>query len=118
MFHTPGHSKGSISLLLHEDKALFTGDAVPLAGDMPIYDDVLASVRSIKKLKGIGGIKVLLASWDDPCEGDRVYQLLDEALSYLQRIHEAVAGVAGKDFPSRCQWNFANWSWESSGCLY
>lgn len=100
VFHTPGHSKGSISLLLHEDKALFTGDAVPLAGDMPIYDDVLASVRSIKKLKDIGGIKVLLASWDDPREGDRVYQLLDEGLSYLQRIHEAVAGVAGEDFAS------------------
>jgi glyoxylase-like metal-dependent hydrolase (beta-lactamase superfamily II) len=53
VFHTPGHSRGSISLLLPEDRALFTGDAIPLAKDLPIYDDVLASVRSIKKIKAL-----------------------------------------------------------------
>ena len=95
VFHTPGHSRGSISLLFREDKALFTGDAVPIAGDLPIYDDVLASVNSIKKLKLIDGIDFLLASWDDPQRGEGVYQRMDEALRYLQRIHEAVASVAG-----------------------
>ena len=94
VIHTPGHSTGSISLLLREDKALFTGDAFPLAGDLPIYDDVLASVNSIKKLKLIDGIDFLLASWDDPQAGQRVYQRMDEALRYLQRVHEAVTSVA------------------------
>jgi hydroxyacylglutathione hydrolase len=95
VFHTPGHSIGSISLFLREDKALFTGDAIPLAGDLPIYDDVLASVDSIKKLKLIDGIDLLLASWDDPQRGESVYQRMYEALRYLQRVHEAVASVAG-----------------------
>ena len=35
VFHTPGHSKGSISLFLHSEGALFSGDAVPVAGDLP-----------------------------------------------------------------------------------
>jgi len=96
VFHTPGHSTGSISLLFREDKSLFTGDTVPLAGDLPIYDDVLASVNSIKKLKLIDGIDFLLASWDDPQAGQLAYQRMDEALRYLQRIHEAVASVAGE----------------------
>lgn len=95
VFHTPGHSTGSISLLLREDKALCTGDAIPLAGDLPIYDDVSASVNSVKKLKLIDGIDLLLASWDDPQRGEQVYQRMDEALRYLQRVHEAVASVAG-----------------------
>jgi len=32
---------------------------------------------------------------DDPQRGEGVYQRMDEALRYLQRIHEAVASVAG-----------------------
>jgi hydroxyacylglutathione hydrolase len=97
VLHTPGHSNGSISLVLHADRALFSGDAIPLAGDLPIYDDVLASVASIKKLKGIDGVTVLLSSWDEPREGAQVYQQMDDGLRYLQRIHEAVINVVDGD---------------------
>jgi hydroxyacylglutathione hydrolase len=96
--HTPGHSRGSISLWLPEEKALFSADAVPLAGDMPIYEDLLESVMSIKRLKAIIGIEFLLASWDDPRMDERAYQVMDEGLRYLQRIHEAVSKV-GKGSP-------------------
>ena len=92
VFHTPGHSGGSISLFLREDKALFSGDAIPRDGDLPIYDDIVVSVDSIKKLKHIKWIKYLLASWDDRQE--HAYERMDEGLQYLQRIHEAVAAVA------------------------
>jgi len=91
--HTPGHSRGSISLILREDGALFTGDAVPMAEGLPIYEDVSSSVRSVRKLAAIEGLKVLFASWDDPHHGDRVYELMEEALHYFQRTHEAVRKV-------------------------
>ncbi|NTV28444.1 MAG: MBL fold metallo-hydrolase, partial [Methanothrix sp.] len=65
ILHTPGHSPGSISLWLAEDGALFSADAIPIAGDMPIYQDILASVRSIEKLASIPEIKLLLAAWDE-----------------------------------------------------
>ena len=64
---------------------------------MPVYEDVLASVRSIRKLKGIDDINVLLASWDDPRYGDRAYEVLDKALRHLQRIHDAVVRASGND---------------------
>ena len=88
--HTPGHSKGSISLLFPEDGALFSGDAIPRWGGLPIYEDVLKSIKSIKKLRGIPGLKVLFASWDEPQFGDHIYTLMDQGLKYIQHIHELV----------------------------
>jgi len=90
VFHTPGHSPGSISLLLRSEGVLLTGDAVPVTGDIPVYDDVLASVQSIKRLIGIDGIRVLLSAWDEPREGICAYQKMREAFVYLQKIHTAV----------------------------
>jgi glyoxylase-like metal-dependent hydrolase (beta-lactamase superfamily II) len=95
ILHTPGHSPGSISLWLAEDGALFSGDAVPIAGDMPIYQDILASVRSIEKLASIPEIKLLLAAWDEPRSGSEAYRIMDDGLQYLQRIHSAALLVAG-----------------------
>jgi glyoxylase-like metal-dependent hydrolase (beta-lactamase superfamily II) len=94
VLHTPGHSPGSLSLWLAEDGALFTADAVPIAGDMPIYQDILASVRSVQKLDTFPEIKHLLAAWDEPRRGCEAYRILDEGLQYLQRIHGSVLDVA------------------------
>jgi glyoxylase-like metal-dependent hydrolase (beta-lactamase superfamily II) len=96
VIHTPGHSEGSISLWIPEKGILFSGDAIPVPGEMPIYDDPMASVKSIKRLKAIVGIKVLLAAWDQPREGEQAYRIMDESLRYLQRIHEAVIKIAGE----------------------
>jgi hydroxyacylglutathione hydrolase len=85
VFHTPGHSKGSISLLLHNEGALFCGDAIPVAGDLPIYEDAAASVQSVKRLQGLNGIRVLLSSWDEPRAGDAAYHQMDKALEYTSR---------------------------------
>jgi glyoxylase-like metal-dependent hydrolase (beta-lactamase superfamily II) len=94
VLHTPGHSPGSLSLWLAEDGALFSGDVVPIAGDMPIYQDILASVRSIEKLASIPEIKLLLAAWDEPRQDSEAYRIMDEGLQYLQRIHSAALLVA------------------------
>ncbi len=94
VFHTPGHSAGSISLLVNRSGLLFTGDAVPVAGNIPVYDDVLASVVSLKRLARIDGIRTLLASWDEPHHGILAYQHLRNALAYLQQVHTAVLGAA------------------------
>jgi hydroxyacylglutathione hydrolase len=94
VFHTPGHSAGSISLLLQGEGALFCGDAVPVEGDLPVYDDAQGSVQSVKKLKAIRGIRILLSSWDEPREGEAAYRQMDLALAYLQRIHMSVITVS------------------------
>jgi hydroxyacylglutathione hydrolase len=90
VIHTPGHSAGSISFVHTPDGALFSGDAVPAAGALPIYSDVFVNVRSIRKLKAVQGLKALFSSWHDPIVGEKVYLTLDEALAYVQRVHEVV----------------------------
>jgi glyoxylase-like metal-dependent hydrolase (beta-lactamase superfamily II) len=94
VFHTPGHSKGSLSLFLYSECALFCGDAVPVAGDLPIYDDAAASAQSVKRLRELKGIRVLLSSWDELRTGDAAYQQMDKALDYLQKIHTTVLSSA------------------------
>jgi hydroxyacylglutathione hydrolase len=91
---TPGHAAGSISLYCKGEGVLFTGDAIPQANDLPIYDDVTTAVASIKRLKGMPAIEYLLASWADPLAGNAAYKMMEEALEYLQRIHEAIQGIA------------------------
>ncbi len=99
VFHTPGHSAGSISLFMHSEGALFSGDVIPVAGDLPVYDDALASVRSVRRLRGLSGIRVLLSAWDEPRRSERAYRQMDQALVYLQTIHEAVLASAGEESP-------------------
>jgi hydroxyacylglutathione hydrolase len=94
VFHTPGHSKGSISLFLHREGALFSGDAVPVRGEMPIYEDAVESAKSVKRLRGITGIRVLLSSWDEPRTGHAAYDQMDRALEYLNLIQKTVLALS------------------------
>jgi hydroxyacylglutathione hydrolase len=103
VFSTPGHSAGSISLFMHNEGALFSGDAIPLPGDLPVYDDALLSVRSVNKLRTVRGIRVLLSSWDEPRKDGYAYRQMDLALDYLQHIHEVVLDSAGVGNPDRME---------------
>ena len=90
VIHTPGHSKGSISLVFEEEGALFSGDAIPMSTGVPIYEDVVSSIRSIRRLRGIKDLKTLFASWDEPHHGPRVYTLMNEGIDCFKNIHGVV----------------------------
>jgi hydroxyacylglutathione hydrolase len=98
VFHTDGHSSGSVSLFEPISGALFCGDAVPQPGSMPVYEDVDASVRSIRKLMTVENVKILFSSWDDPKEDSAIGKAFEDGLAYLQAIHEAVVEAA-RNFP-------------------
>lgn len=59
VLHTPGHSKGSISLHFKSENILFTGDALPLPNDLPIYEDISTCLASINRLLQIQGVDAL-----------------------------------------------------------
>ncbi|KUK43361.1 MAG: Beta-lactamase domain protein [Methanothrix harundinacea] len=71
-------------------RVIFSADVIPLGRSMPIYDNILTSVRSIHRLNAIQGIKILLSAWDEPLYGEDAYQAMDLVLGYLQRFHTAV----------------------------
>lgn len=91
VIHTPGHSRGSISLFLEQDGALVTADALPLPGDLPLYDDIGKSVASIKKLQLLPKVDVVFSSWEDPIQGStRIQDRMQESLQLLRTVHETV----------------------------
>lgn len=93
VIHTPGHSPGSVSLWLESEKILICGDVVALPGDMPIYDDVRELIASIRHIRSMPDISVLLSSWDKPREEADIYMTLDKSMLYLQSIHEMVRAI-------------------------
>jgi len=95
VIHTPGHSKGHIALFYEADRALISGDSIPVFGEVPIYESVLPAVSSAKKLREIKGLEVLLSSWAEPCSGDQVYRMINDGLNYFQHIHREVCQERG-----------------------
>ena len=96
VIHTPGHSPGSISLFLGDEGALFSGDAVPVGGEIPVYDDPAASIRSIGRLEKLPGVRVLLPSWDSPKTGTEIRRALEDGREAIRTLHEAVVRAAGR----------------------
>ena len=94
VLETPGHSLGSISLFLEGEGALFTGDAVPAAGTIPIYVDPQASIQSIQKLANVPRVKYMFSSWHEPISGDQVQTTLKEGIRYIETIDEIVTDLA------------------------
>ncbi|MHB8790292.1 MAG: MBL fold metallo-hydrolase [Desulfobulbaceae bacterium] len=92
---TPGHSPGSLSLMFPREKVLLTGDALPLPGDLPIYDDLALALRSIGTVRDLAQqADTLLSSWEAPIHGrDRIRQRIAAAISWLRRIHESVLRI-------------------------
>lgn len=99
VLHVPGHSPGSIALFMESEGALFSGDAIPVPGDLPVYDDALLSARSVQRLRGLAGIRVLLSAWDETRKDGEAYAQMDRAAEYLRTIHEAVRAGAETDSP-------------------
>lgn len=93
IIHTPGHSKGSISLLFEDAGILICGDALLLPGSLPIYDDVVESVNSIKKLQNLDNLKILLSSWDDPCKDSQVTEKINKSINYFKALHKTISEI-------------------------
>ncbi len=94
IIHTPGHSKGSVSILCEDESAIFTGDVLISPKDLPIYEDITTLVSSVRRLQGLDDINVLLSSWEEPVIGrDRVKQRIDQTLQHLKHIHNIICSI-------------------------
>jgi hydroxyacylglutathione hydrolase len=87
---TPGHSPGGVSFLLEEQGILFSGDAIPIQSDMPVYDDPLGSARSIVRLQDLRGVRLLASAWAEPRSGDDVPVALAQGAQVIEEVHKAV----------------------------
>lgn len=94
---TPGHSLGSVAFYDEAEGVLFSGDAVPAGGSIPIYTDPTALVASIGKLSGIAGARVLLSSWHDPITGEDIGRTMDEGRRTIERTGAVVRKIHDRE---------------------
>ncbi|MEW6333939.1 MAG: MBL fold metallo-hydrolase [Thermodesulfobacteriota bacterium] len=94
---TPGHSPGSVAFFDEADGVLFSGDAVPDEGSIPIYTDPSALVASIGKLAGIAGVRVLLSSWHDPVIGEGIGDIMEKGRRTIERTGAVVREIHDRE---------------------
>ena len=91
--HTPGHSPGSVCFLLQPGGLLFSGDAVPLRGEMPIYDDPVEAMNSLEKLRRTP-FDLMLSAWDAPRSHGQAMRLVDDAVDWIKQLDAAIKQAA------------------------
>ncbi len=101
VWHTPGHSAGSISLVQPETGTVFCGDVVPQPGGMPVYEDVVALAHSLVRLLGLTSLNRLYSAWAEPLVGPAAARAIRDGLTYLGAIDQAVRGTIASD-PLAC----------------
>jgi hydroxyacylglutathione hydrolase len=93
VLETPGHSPGAVSFFFKEEGALFSGDAVPAPGSLPVYVNPRDCIESIKKLQRVAGVKYLLSSWHEILAGDAIPSVMEEGIRYIERIDEIMVDL-------------------------
>ena len=85
-----GHSAGSVCFLWVEQGVLFTGDAVPVPGDIPIYTSASASIATLRRLLALDGVTTYMSAWDEPCDAETGKARIRSGLDHLVQIDDAV----------------------------
>lgn len=91
-----GHSKGSLSYLWMERNILFTGDAVPATGDIPIFVDFKKSMDTLERLKSIYDINFCLPAWDRAYKKNEYKNVINSSIRLLNKINNEVRCLKGK----------------------
>ena len=97
IFSLPGHSADSISVLVEEDRILFSGDtfmALPTIVDGDI-DDMIASLKKIGKM----GLENLVPGHGEIVLRGEIDAALRADLNYLNEIRKAVRAAAKRRYP-------------------
>lgn len=90
VFHTPGHSAGSVSLHIPKDGVLICGDVLPEPGTLPVYEDVGQTLASLEKLRSVNADCLLSAMSLKVSRGDRVRAHIDAGEEYIRDIDRLV----------------------------
>ncbi|MGN1165266.1 MAG: MBL fold metallo-hydrolase [Lachnospiraceae bacterium] len=94
---TKGHSHGSMSYILN-DEVVFTGDAIPVTNDLPIFIDYEQTLRSLELLQNMAGIQYYCPAWDVVYDKNKLDAVIANSKSMLFRLKDAVLQVE-EEFP-------------------
>lgn len=98
-----GHSQEGLSYLWEEQGVVFTGDAIPVRGDIPIWMDTARSVDTLERLGTLPSIQQYCPAWDrayGPAEGQAK---IADALALIQELKQEVSSVQADDLDDLVQ---------------
>lgn len=85
-----GHSHGSLSYYWPKQGILFSGDAIPVQGEIPIFTSLRDSIETLIMLKKVTPVKLLLSAWDDVYQGEEAVFILKNAIKQLENIRKTI----------------------------
>jgi len=94
--YTPGHSAGSVCFYSEKDKILFSGDAILLPGEIPIFENLDDYTNSLEKIRNLKP-KLILSAWDEPRQVNEIDLLLKKSENYILNIQN-VSKMIAEDF--------------------
>ncbi len=94
---TKGHSHGSMSFILN-DEVIFTGDAIPVANDLPIFVDYGETLKSLDLIQNIPNLQYYCPAWDEVYQKEKLDIVINDSKKMLFRLKEAVSQVEA-EFP-------------------
>lgn len=89
---TKGHSHGSMSYIFN-DEVIFTGDAIPVQNDMPVFVDYEQTINSLNILQGIDEIECCCPAWDDIYNKSTLNTVIENSKNMLLRLKDTVLQV-------------------------
>lgn len=81
-----GHSKGDVAFFYKEEGALFTGDCIPVTGDLIMYLDKGKSIKALEHLQRLKGIQLYCPAWDCVHQEEKGKAAIQEGLACLTTI--------------------------------
>ena len=92
-----GHSQESLSYYLVQDKALFSGDAIPLSSDIPIYVSAKQSMATLEKFLTIKNVDLYLSAWDKEKNTESGIKAINEGLEHLKMIDKEIRSLCSEN---------------------
>jgi glyoxylase-like metal-dependent hydrolase (beta-lactamase superfamily II) len=82
-----GHSAGSMSFLWQEKGELFTGDAIPVTDDIPIYVSAKHSIETLERFLSLRDVNKFFPAWDEPYDKNQGRANMQNAINILMQIN-------------------------------
>ena len=89
---TRGHSHGSMSFIFG-DNIIFTGDAIPVAHDLPIFVDYEQSLYSLDRINELSNVQYFCPAWDEIYDKIRLKEVVNDSKRMLYKLKDAVHQV-------------------------
>lgn len=90
VINSSGHSKESLSFYYREEGIMFMGDAVPVLGDIPIFEDSGSSLETLERLLKQKGVDLYCPAWDKIYDSQEGISVLTAAEKYMRFLRSAI----------------------------